>query len=63
MAVRIRATYFSLTVGPKVGSHANNVVQSGVGALVDQECTQRAQGVDDQARLDGSMESSAGKKW
>jgi len=56
------ADNLSLTICPKVGNHANDVVQAGVGALVDQESAQCAEWIHDQAGLDGSVQTSAGEK-
>jgi hypothetical protein len=55
----------AFTVGPEVGHHADDVVESRVGTLVDEEGTQCAQWVHDQACLDGAVQSSAGdeREW
>jgi hypothetical protein len=52
--------HLAFAVGPEVGHHADDVVESRVGALVDEESTQCAQWVHDQACLDGAVQSSAG---
>lgn len=45
-------TYLAFAVCPKVSKHADNVVQARVCALVDEESTQSADGVDDEACFD-----------
>jgi hypothetical protein len=57
---RLRTHNLALTIRPKVRTHTNQIVQSRVGALVDQQRTQRRQRVYHQTRLNRSMESGAG---
>ena len=51
-------TYLALAVSPKVGDHADDVVESRVCALVDEKRTQRTQRVDDQTSLDGPVKAA-----
>lgn len=55
-------TYLAFTVRPKIRSHTDDVVQSGVGALVDQECAECAERVDDETGFDGAVQSCAGEQ-
>jgi hypothetical protein len=45
------ANDFSLTVGPEVRNHTDDVVKAGVGSLVEEQCAERAKRVDNQACL------------
>lgn len=54
--------YLAFAVGPEVSHHADDVVKTGVGALVDEERDESADGVDNQASFDGSVEARAGKE-
>jgi hypothetical protein len=58
----LRADDLSFTVRPEEANHADNVVQSCVGALVEQESRERAERVDDQAGLNGAVETSSCEK-
>lgn len=60
--IQICSTYLSLAIRPEVCTHANDVVQSRVGALVNQERAQSTQRVYYQAGLDGSVESGASEQ-
>lgn len=55
-------TYLAFAVGPEVGHHADDVVKTGIGALVDQKRNEGADGIDDQAGFDGSVQASTGKQ-
>jgi hypothetical protein len=59
---RLGTHNLALAVGPEVRNHADDVVQAGVGALVEKQGAERTDGVDDQAGLDGAVQSSAGEK-
>lgn len=49
----------ALAVGPEICHHANNVVQSRVGTLVEQESAEGAEGIDNQAGFDGAVQTGA----
>jgi hypothetical protein len=55
----VHCTYLAFAVRPKVRAHADDVVQAGVCALVDEECDEGAERVDDEAGLDGAVEAGA----
>jgi hypothetical protein len=57
----LRANDFSLTVRPEVRNHADDVVETRVGALVEEQCAERAKRVDDQARLNRAVQTGAGE--
>ena len=52
--------HLAFAVGPEVGHHSDDVIESGVCALVDEEGTQGAQRVHDEACLDGAVQTSSG---
>ena len=55
-------THLAFTVRPKVRAHADDVVQAAVGALVDEQRTQRAQRVHDQPGLDAAVQPRPGQQ-
>lgn len=55
-------TYLALAVRPKVSDHADDVVESRVCALVDEDRTQRTQWVDDQTSFDGPVQTATCKQ-
>lgn len=57
---RFRTYDLALAIGPEICHHADNVVQSRIGALVDQESTEGAEWVNDQAGFDGAVQTRAG---
>lgn len=52
-------TYLAFAIRPKVRAHADDVVQASIGALVDQESDEGAKRVDDEAGLDGAVQTAA----
>ena len=52
--------HLSLRKSPKVNSHANQVVQPSIRALIQQQCRERGEGINDQPCLDATVDSRAG---
>jgi len=52
------ATYLAFAICPEICNHANNIVQSSVGALVYQESDESADRVDDEAGFDGAVQAA-----
>lgn len=57
-----RRSYLAFTVSPKVHHHADNVVEAGVCALVNEKCTQRTERIHDEACFNGAMQTAAGEQ-
>lgn len=55
-------TYLAFAVGPEICNHANNVVKTGVRALVYQEGDECADGIDNKTGFDRSMETATSKQ-
>ena len=58
-------TYLSLTVCPKVDTQADELVYSGVGALIDESGCQGREREESQAGLETAVDAGAGEesKW
>jgi len=51
----------SLTISPEVNAHANNIIDSRVGGLIEQSSNESSQRKKDQSSLDASMNGGAGQ--
>lgn len=56
-------THLAFTESPEIADHADDVVQAGVGALVEQKSAEGAERIHDQASLDGTVQRGACKQW
>jgi hypothetical protein len=57
--VALCSTYLAFAVCPEVGAHANNVIQSGIRALIYQERDESAQRVDDETCFNRPVQAGA----
>lgn len=59
----LRANNLSLAICPEIRNHADDVVQARVCALVDEQCAQCAERVDNQTGLNGAVQTGTGEQW
>jgi len=56
----IRDSHLSLAISPEIDAHANEIVERGIGTLIEQHSNQSGERVEDQAGLDGTVQGGAG---
>ena len=59
---RLRANDLAFTIGPEVDAKADELVDGGIGALVDESRSQGSEREECQARLEASVEGASSKE-